>query len=630
MGISGDLLLAAVGFGVVLLAPLEIAFGALVAFWLLVPGTLSVPYAPHIVLVDRLVLYGFSLRLLVRAGLPKEPKGSAYALGPMHAALAVLLIVGFVDGVLLAPRSSSLALDIHGWLYLLDIALLFVVVLAVIRTIGTWRAARLVAGTLLVTIVIAIGEWLTHRGWSAFFFEHLPANYVASGADELGSRGGHVRSQVAAQFSLEYGWVLAMLAPFALYASLRVARTAGRLAPWAFVLPLGAVLGVVLTASRSAELAVLAEIVLFTIVSGADRRLLKSVAAIGGAGALFLLFNPSLVTRSFSSATLTDPLSVRLDRIPVLFSLVVHHPFFGIGFNGPYRTFGGLDNGYALMYATIGVVGLIAWIGLFAIAAAGVAPSLRSPPGSDARRLGAACLIGIGGAVVSAVSYDFQNTVQSPWAFIVLAAFGAVVADRVPRRSPVHRRWALRMLVPAVGVALGFALLAAVPTSASQALSIQTIAPWVSDESGGPTSQYQGTALVNILCKVVTNPDNISPGTGVKCVQASLFQGLVDPSTALVTVSGPTPGAVRSEIRRSFAAIYRVLPLAGGPTEVLQVGKPAWATTGPVWGGLLGLLVTLLIPRIRLRRANRHRTRPSLGETVDAPIDLAREPQTVW
>jgi hypothetical protein len=94
-------------------------------------------------------------------------------------------------------------------------------------------------------------------------------------------------------------------------------------------------------------------------------------------------------------------------------------------------------------------------------------------------------------------------------------------------------------------------------------------------------------------------------------VQAAVFQGLVDPGIALVTVSGPTPAAVNSEIRRSFAPINRVLALAGGPSETLQVGKPAWATTGPVWGGLLGLLVALLVPPIRLRRANhRHAAHP--------------------
>jgi hypothetical protein len=606
VGIPGDLLLAAIGFGVILVAPLEIAFGALIAFWLLVPGSLGVPYAPHIVLVDRLILYGFALRLLLRARLPKEPKGSAYALGPMHAGLGVLLIVGFLDGVILAPRRDSLTLDIHGWLFLLDLAILFVVVLAVIRTIGTWRAARVVAGTLLVTIVVAVEEWLTHRGWSAFFFQHLPANYLASGADQLGSRSGHVRPQVAAQFSLEYSWVLAMFLPFAIYASLRVARNGGRLARWALVLPLGVFLGVLLTASRSAELAILAEIVLFALLCGGDRRVLKWVAAVVGIGALFLLFNPSLVTSSLSGAASDDPLSVRLNRLPELFSLVVHHPFFGIGFNGPSSTFQGIDNGYALIYATLGVVGLVAWIGLLATAAAAVAPSLRSPPGSDARRLGVACLIGIGGAVVAAVTYDFENTVQSPWGLIVLAAFGAVVAERMPNRVPIRRRWAYRMLVPAAGVALGFLLLASVPTSASQDLSMQTIAPWVSAEETQPGGPYPGTTLVDTLCAVITNPGTIAPGAGVNCVQASSFQGLVDPRIALITISGPTPEAVRTQLQRSFTLIEtHVMPLYGGPSETLQIGKPAWATTGPVWGGLIGLLIAFLVPPIRPRRSSR-------------------------
>ncbi|MHB1710025.1 MAG: O-antigen ligase family protein [Acidimicrobiales bacterium] len=607
MGVPGDLLLAAIGFGVVLFAPLEIAFGALVAFWLLVPGTLVVPFAPHLMHVDRVILYGFALRLLLRAGLPDEPKGSAYALGPLHAAVGVLLIVGFLDGVILAPRSSSLALDNEGWLYLLDLAVFFVVVHAVIRTIGPWRAARVVAGTLLVTIVVAGGEFLTHRGWSAFFFKHLPASYLTSGADGLQSRGGHVRPQVAAQFSLEYSWVLAMFLPFAIYASLRARRNGGRFSRWAPLLPLGVILGVVLTASRSAELAIPVEIVLFAVVSGADRHLLKWVAAVGGAGALFVVFDPSLVSKPFSRGAVSDPLSVRLERLPVLFAMVVHHPFFGIGFNGYARMFGGIDDAYASIYATLGVVGLVAWIGVFVTGAATAAATLRSPAGSDARRFGAACLIGIGSAMAAAATYDFQNTVQSPWGLIVLAAFGAVVAERMPHRSRSRRRWAVRMVVPATGVALGFALLASVPASASQSLSIQTVAPWVSDFATAPNSPYQGTALVNTLCPVVTSTDTISPGTGVVCVRAALFNALVDPGIALVTVRGPTPAAVNSEIRRSFAPIARLMPLSGGISGTMQVGKPAWATTAPVWGGLFGLLGALLVPPIRLRRANRRR-----------------------
>ncbi|MGH9301410.1 MAG: hypothetical protein ACRD0E_05950, partial [Acidimicrobiales bacterium] len=357
MGVAGDLLLAVVGVVLVAAAPIEIAFGTLVAFWLLVPGSLVVPGAPHIVLVDAAVLDVFALRLLLKSGLPGEPKGSAYALGPVHAALAFLLAIGFLDGVVLAPRSTSLAGDLHGWLYLFHLGVLFVVVLAAVRTIGVWRAVRIVVAVLLVSVAIAVGEWITGRGWSAFFFEHLPANYLGVGAVGLIKRGSHVRPQVAAQFAVEYAWVLTMFLPLVIYAAIRTVRNVGRRARFALLIPPAVVLGVALTATRGAELAIPFMILLFVVLGGAGRSLRRWLAAFVGMGLFVAIVAPSFVTKAFSIGAATDPLSVRFDRLPYLFSQVLSHRFTGIGFSGVTSVFGGLDNAYALIYASIGVVG---------------------------------------------------------------------------------------------------------------------------------------------------------------------------------------------------------------------------------------------------------------------------------
>ncbi|MGH9307275.1 MAG: O-antigen ligase family protein [Acidimicrobiales bacterium] len=568
------------------------------------------PGAPHIVLVDAAVLDVFALRLLLKSGLPGEPKGSAYALGPVHAALAVLLIVGLVDGVILVPRGTSLAGDLHAWLYLFHLVVLFVVTLAVLRTIGVWRVVRIVVAMLLVTVAVAVGEWITGRGWSLFFFEHLPANYLGAGAVELTKRGGHVRPQVAAQFSLEYGWVLAMYVPLAIYAAVRTARHSGIWARVAFIAPLALILGIVLTRSRSSEVVIPILIVLFVAGSGADRSLRKWVLGLLGIAVLIFAINPALLTKAFSVGAATDPLSIRFNRLPVLFAMVVHHRLTGIGFSGTTSAFGGLDNAYALMYATIGVIGLVAWIGLFVTAGATVARGLRSPRQSSSRLVGAACLAGIVGIFAGAVTYDFQDTVQSPWGLIILAAIGTAAAERVPRTTtPMPRRWLLRSLVPATGVALGFALFSAVPTSASEALSVQTVAPWVIAYDVQPVSPYQGSVLVHTLCSLITNPDTIAPGTGVNCLQAVQFKALADPGLALVTVRGPTPAAVRSETVRAFTPAFSAIPMAGGPSGTIQVGKPAWAATAPVWGGLAGLMIMLLFPPISVRRSSRSRQR---------------------
>src|SRR5690348_231442 len=117
MGAAGDLLLTLAGVFVILFASVEVAAGCLIAFWLLVPGLLVVPYAPHILLADRLILWLFALRLLVRAGQPGQPQRRAFALTPVHWAMGALIAAAFTTGVLLAPRGVSLAGDLHAFLY---------------------------------------------------------------------------------------------------------------------------------------------------------------------------------------------------------------------------------------------------------------------------------------------------------------------------------------------------------------------------------------------------------------------------------------------------------------------------------------------------------------------------------
>src|ERR1700722_14724486 len=214
MGAAGDLLLTLVGVLVVLFGSIEVATGCLVAFWLLVPGLLIVPFGPHFLLVDRLVLWVFALRLILRSGRPGEPRGRAFALTPVHGALAALLVTAYTAGVLLAPRSVSLAGDLHAFLYVLDLVILFVVVLAAVRTIGVQRIVDLIAWGVVAAVLIGLIERVTKFSWGQFFFEHVPASYVPGIAPgTLSVRGTAVRSQGAAQFALEYGWVLAMLLP---------------------------------------------------------------------------------------------------------------------------------------------------------------------------------------------------------------------------------------------------------------------------------------------------------------------------------------------------------------------------------------------------------------------------------
>jgi len=619
MGVAGDVLLTLIGVALVLVAPLAAAFWALVTFWLLVPGLLIVPHAPHLLLVNRAVLYAFALRLLFRRN-QGEPSVSAYAPTPVHIALGLLLIISFADGVVFAPSSVSLASDLDQWLSVLDLMVLFVVVLAVIRTISIRRALNPIVFAVTVAAVLGLWERAFGQGWSHFFFEGLPAGYLAPGSGALSTRGTSVRSQVAGQFALEYGWVLAILLPLAIVVTLRWARARWKWARLALFLPIVVLVAAVFSGSRSAELAAGAAIVLVAMVAGANRLLISFSIGATLVGILVLVVNPSFLTSSFSSAG--DPASIRLDRLPTLFALVVHRPFIGLGLNGVSSVFGGIDNGYALIYATLGVLGVLAWLTVIVTALAGTTRALRARRGSDIRMLGAASIVGIVGVAVAASSYDLSGTPQSAWALVFLAALGASVAEAVPiaPRTTLRTRW--RLLMPLGGLAIGLVVLVATPVSASQSLSVFTVAPWVSATQGVGA----GTELVDTFCGSNTNPDVVLPQTSVKCVNATDIRSTDYPGLAIVTVSAPTPEAVRRQVAR-FTPIgfYFHKNLVIAPSGPIATGKPAWATTAPLSGAWAGLFAAILVPPLSPRRRrplhSRQVTRDFAGNIGFAALD---------
>ncbi len=600
MGTIGDILLSLVAIALVVALSLEVAFEALVAVWLLVPSNLSVPHAPHILLVHTVVLYAFVFRLLARRG-PGEPSSEAYSPTFVHGALGAFVLVGFFGGVIFTPRGNSLAGDLHSWLSDLNLFILLVVVLAVVRTITAWRAVAIVA--VVVCAVVAIGFWehFTHRGWSNFFFEHLPASYLAAGVGPLQTRGGHVRSQGAAQFALEYGWVLVMLMPLLLVSVVHWSHGRIRLARLANVIPLLAGVAVVFTGSRSATIAFVAALVLLVVLTGRDQRMLVWGALAVMAGAITTVAHPSLITSVFSAGK-SDPASVRLNRLQPLFALVVHHPFTGLGLTGLTSTFAfsGLDDGYAVLYGTLGVVGVLAWLSVLSASAATAGHGLKAPPGTIERRLGAACLVGVLAAAVAAAAYDFTNTSQSSWTLVILAALGVAAVEGANVRV-VRRHWSsMRLLLPTGGVLVGLSVLAIAPVSSSLTLTVITDAPGI---LATETAYYpnQGTEMVNTLCPVVTNPDTVIAGTTVGCLQyAQIFPDF--PGLAVVQVRGPTPQFVTREVNSALTPISRQMPLEVAPEGAIATGKPSWAITAPLSGGVAGLLGMLLLPSLSRKR----------------------------
>ena len=605
MGVAGDILLTVVAAALAVGLPLAGAFGVLAAVWLLVPPNLIVPHAPHILLVHTVVLYAFCFRLMARRG-PREPSAEAYVPTVVHAGLLALILVLFFEGVIFTPPGGSLTGNLHFWFNDFNLLVLFVVVLAVVRTITLQRAVAIVSAVLCVVVGIGFWEHLTHRGYSAFFFEHLPANYLAPGSAALQARGGHIRSQGAAQFALEYGWVVAMLFPLLVVTVFRWSSGGRRWFRLANLLPLLAVVAVTFSGSRSALVAAVA-VLIITVALAANRGMLVWGGLAVLTGVVTAIADPTLITALFSAGK-TDPSSVRTERLGPLFDLAVHHPFTGLGLSGLDRYFvlHGVDNAYAVIYATLGVVGILAWLSLIVMIAVTAGHSLAARRGSFERLVGAACLSGALAAGVAAATYDFVDTAQSTWTLVVLGAFGVVATESAGRRVALH--WSPpRLLLPAIGSFVGSTLLVLAPMSSSLSFAVITDAQWVLT-SNNAYYDVQGTEMVNTLCPVLTNPDTRLKGTRVRCLQYSRVFELNFPGFAVVQVRGPTPQAVRREAASAFTRIDRQMPLETWPLGGMATGKPSWARTAPLWGGVAGALVMLLLPKL-----SRRRSEPSLA-----------------
>lgn len=649
-----------------LFAPLEIAAGVLLGAWLFVPGTLSLPGLPHLALLTRVPLYALALRAALEAwprhGEPRhgnsrhgEPSSrrvrlvlGAHDLRPtaIHAALAVWLVVGFVDGVALAGQGVSFAGDMHAWLRLVDAAVLFVVVLALARRLGPWRVARLAAFLACGTLVVALAERVTGSGWSHFLFEHLPAELGSPGAAKLATRAGAVRVQVAAQFALEYGWVLVMMLPLVVVV---IARTAGwpartarpataagantdgmpaaagsggpgrwRRALW--IAPPAVVVGVVLTASRSAEVAVVAALLGFGVLAGLARRtMLRTALAVAIVIGAVAIVAPGALIAPFVAAAHTNSISIRLARLPLVFLAAASRPFVGAGFRGLVSTVPGVDDAYALTYATLGVLGLLAWLGLLTTIVVSIWPAIRAERGTFHRLTGAACLVGVVAVAVAGGAYDLVVTPQSTWALMVVGALGVAVAEAVRARSPssaaavvgyqparrASRRRAYQLLSGAMagGVAGGVILLA-VPAHVAANYQVVTVDPVVAGRSPAPISRLDGEVLVHTACGVMESATASRPGTELWCKSASSIDPLATPGLALMRVSGPNGSSIRSvlgagESSARSAGMMLSITVVSPPRD----GRPAWAATAPLWMAVAGIGAAAFALALRRRRA---------------------------
>jgi len=283
----------------------------------------------------------------------------------------------------------------------------------------------------------------------------------------------------------------------------------------------------------------------------------------------------------------------------ILFSLVGHHSFLGLGYTGLHGL-NGLDDAYAITYGQLGVVGLLVWLAVLLTSFWAAVRAMRAPRRSQARRLGAATAVGIVAVAAAAAAYDLTFTEQSMWTLVLLGALATYLTEQLPareRRAPS----AARLVWPVAGAAAGAAVLALTPLGFSRSFSVYVISP--RELATQPVSVYGWTAqeLDTTLCGYLKAQPTV-PGTTLTCLLPGDVETSVWQAQVTVEVAGPTARAVTAEKRRTLGVFERIGYPMVTPVTAMQSGKPAWAVTAPLSGAFAGAVPALLVPVWRRRR----------------------------
>ncbi len=603
-------LIVAVGFGLIavhLWAPFRVSMATLVGSTFLIPGALQFPGAPANVLIVRVALWTAALSIVARVNRGEVP---AWAVRPTRVlvALTLFVVAAYLLGVARGPFPSRPEVAFDLWLLIFDQVLFLWVATVAVRTLGVRPVARMAVGAVALAALIAIGERFTHASYARFWFEGSPSNVIA--AQRLELRGHRVRVRGAADFALEFAWVLAYFLPLAGIVALRAKR-------WvAFITPAVMVVAFILTITRSGFAGIAVGALMLVITARGNRRLLV-VLGVSGLLALVLYSSASAIRHPYESA---DPESerVRARRLVLVTQAMAEKPFIGIGLDGLIqRGIKGTDNAALGTYAAVGVVGLALLAA--AVGTAIVTGAYGAVRGDDdAGPMAGAVVGGLGAGLLGMFAFDTFSAPISSWNFWLLAALAvglyeevrAKQADLAPRPIRITRD---RIALPAAGLVLGLAINLLAPTHVALELRFFTLSSEYLSQSRKSNDDYIGRVLVETVCDVGSRA--VAPQVKVDCFDPLNF----GPGTGVARLQTADSAALRAALFRFGGAARRVpnTRLIVTSRRPSPVGRPTWARTAPVTGVLLGLEAALLVPVFRLPRGRLRRPRRWLRKRPD-------------
>jgi hypothetical protein len=573
--------------GVVLFARLRIGFAVVVASTILIPGSLPIrnPFTPY-ALFTRVLVLALAIRLLLAVRSGEVPRW-ALRWTVVHTAFVIFLGGLFVAGVLLADPNTRPGPMNAAAVLLVDQFVFFVVALACVRAIGDLRWVLGVIGSvLLVSAGIGIIEHFTESAWGHFLFGRQIPTVDAS--DALTPRLDNVRVRAGAEYSLQYGWVTAMLLP-ALLAWLGAVRL--RVNRWIPILVLA--VGVVLLAeywsySRT-SLAAIGLVALITAVAARHRPLMWFAG--GGLALCVLLFIVITPLQHGFVGLPSGPVDVRTDRLPVILQIGLYHPLHGIGLGG-LASYGlpNTDSTYLQLYGDGGIIGVIVGLALLVTAGVSCLRGLRST--DTVNRLAAAAAIAASLAMlVGGVAYDALRSLSSSRPFWLLIACGIVASERAMGPLPMLVRRPRWLLVTAVAGAevVGLAVFALTPVHYAIQYQFQTVPTLREALPSNPLDL--GQTFLNTVCAEVDDVKSRHSDGRFDC--RDLKQ---TPGVGQLRVQAGSPEKVRTLVRDVSDAAYtnHFMDFTLAAQTPLRSGRDTGLAWAPFWlpvGVLLGLVL---------------------------------------
>ena len=179
----------------------------------------------------------------------------------------------------------------------------------------------------------------------------------------LNSRGGFPRPVGFATHPIEYGTLVTMILPLALYIGFTQVDRNFTIR-WLPALALAVLMP--MTSSRSAYLGATIGLTI-CLIGWTKTRRLKVLGLIGAGLVAMTVVTPNLVSSIvglFSGAGEDPSVESRTDSFALAFEFIAQQPWFGRGLGTFLPKYRILDNEYLLLLITIGIVGTLAFLGL--------------------------------------------------------------------------------------------------------------------------------------------------------------------------------------------------------------------------------------------------------------------------